>query len=196
MAMANGTQQRLTLKPRKTVTTIQPDAPEGKWEALIPKGKCKIVQTAAEKGGDPGVMLVFKLQEADDEKNRSFQNSELFQRVYFYGADDADHRRAANMNLQFMRGLCEATDLDFADIYPTEISEDGHELQELIEALEGKSVTIWTVHRKSKAGNGEEMINVDIRFKEPGAGLVSNDNAGDEEERPGKTKKAAGGKRR
>ena len=184
--MANGTAQaKIQFKPRKTVTEIQPDAPEGEWEALIPKGRCKIFVTAPEKGADPGINIEFKLEKAEDEKNETFQGSTVNNRCTFYDQTDSARRKAANMQLQWMRGLCEALDIDFGEIYPEELN-DADDLVPLVNAIEGKRLKIWTVHRKSTAASGEEMLNVDIRFKKPGAGLVTKTGEDDDEERPGK----------
>jgi hypothetical protein len=99
------------------------------------------------------------------------------------------------MQLQWMRGLCEALDIDFGDVYPEEL-DSIDDLTPLIEAIEGKSVTIWTVHRKSVMASGEEMVNVDIRFKAPGTGLVTKGDTEDDDERRGKGKGAKKGGRR
>jgi hypothetical protein len=193
--MANGAQaQKIQFKPRKTVTEIQPDAPEGEWEVTIPKGRSKIFATAPEKGGDPGINWEFKLLKAEDEKNESFQGSTINQRTTFYDQSDSARRKAANMQLQWMRGLCEACDVDFSEVYPESL-ESSDDLSPLIDALEGKSLTIWTVHRKSTTASGEEMLNVDIRFKKPGAGLVSKTEDDDDNDRPGKKPAKKGGRR-
>lgn len=197
--MANGTQttsgSKIQFKPRKLATEIQPDAPEGGWEATIPKGKSKIFQTAADKGGDPGVSIAFKLEKANEEANEPFQGSIVNQRVTFYDQADPDRRKAANMNLQFMRNMCEAMDIEFDEVYPANLTSPD-DLAPFLNAIEGQKVDIWTVHRNSVMGNGESVINVDIRFKKPGAGLVSKD-ADEDDERPGKKPaKAAAGKRR
>lgn len=191
MTMANGAAaQKIQFKPRKTVTEIQPDAPEGQWDVLIPKGRSKISATAPEKGGDPVITWEFKLEKADDEKNESFQGSTINQRSTFYDQADSARRKAANMQLTWIRGLCEACEVEFSEVYPEELN-DADDLTPLVDALEGKRLTIWTVHRKSTTASGEEMLNVDIRFKKPGAGLVSKTADDDNEDRPGNKGKGA-----
>jgi hypothetical protein len=192
MTMANGTQQekKIQFKARKTATQFQPDAPEGEWEAIIPKGKCKVTVTALEKGGDPVLTIPFKLDKAEDEKNVSFQGSIINQRCTFYAADDGDHRTASNINLQWMREFIDHCELDFDKVYPAEVKSEDDFLP-LIRAIEGKQLTIWTTHRKASAGSGEARVYVDIRFSKPGAGLVTraaNDDDEEEDERPGKRK--------
>jgi len=199
--MANGTQtqgggSKIQFKPRKLATEIQPDAPEGGWEAIIPKGKSKIFQTAADKGGDPGISIAFKLDKAMEEANENFQGSIVNGRVTFYDQSDADRRKAANMNLQFMKNMCEAMDIEFDEVYPANLNSPD-DLAPFLNAIEGQKVDIWTVHRESTMGNGEKVINVDIRFKKPGAGLVSKTDDDDaDNERPGKKKPTAGKGRR
>ena len=190
MAMANGMhtqEKRIQFKKRATVTQILPDAPEGGWDAIIPKGSCQI----SEKNGDPVLSFKIKLVKAHEEANESSQGVELRQRITFY--DPADHERkgAGSMNYRFARGLCKAVDADFEEVYPTTI-ESSDDLQKLAGAIEGTEFEMWTVHRKSQF-NGEDMVNVDVRFAKPGAGLVTKGADDEDEDRPGKkpAKKAA-----
>jgi hypothetical protein len=185
MVMSNGQTQRIQFKARKTATEVRPDAPEGGWNALIQKGKTKVTVTAPDKGGDPVLIVSFQLLEAHDEKNESFNKSVITQRVTFYDVNDAERRKAANMNLQWVRGLCEKLDIDFSKVYPAELNDES-DLEPLINAIEGQRLELWTVHRKSVSQSGEEMINVDIRFKKPGSGLATakKDDEDEESERP------------
>jgi hypothetical protein len=192
MVMANGQTARVQFKPRKTVTEIQPDAPEGEWGALIPKGRTKITTTAPEKGGDPVINWEFKLEKAEDEKNEHFQGQVITTRSTFYDASDSNRRKAANMQLTWLRSLCEACDVEFSEVYPEELSSPD-DLTPPIDAIEGKRITIWTVHRKSQSASGEDMVNVDIRFKKPGAGLVTKTDADDDDDKKKPAKK--GGRR-
>jgi hypothetical protein len=125
--------------------------------------------TAPEKGGDPGVTWEFKLEKAEDKKNEHFQGSTITQRSTFYDEADSNRRKAANMQLTWLRSLCEACDVEFSEVYPAELT-SSDDLTALIDAIEGKRITIWTVHRKSQTTSGEDMVNVDIRFKKPGRG--------------------------
>lgn len=184
MTMANGTQNtesKLVFKPRKLSHEQRPDAPEGKWEGIIPKGKSKAVQTAAEKGGDPGILIMIKLEKADDEKNESFQGSLIPLRIYYYDQSNPDKRRGANANLRSAMDLAEACDLELSDVYPDEIGSEA-DLYEVIEKLEGKRFDVWTVHRTGQMPNGDKTVNVDVRFKEPGAGLQTRSADAEEEE--------------
>ena len=186
MSMTNGTQQaKIQFKKRSLAHEQKPDLPEGEWEVTIPKGKCKPAQTSAEKGGDPGINIVLKVVKAADEANESYQGSFTNLRLYFYDSADPEKRKGANANLRTATALAEACELDLKEIYPDELeSED--DIWGIIEKLEGKSFTVWTVHRKSEF-NGETMINVDIRFRQPGSGLATKPGDDDEEtERPGK----------
>lgn len=193
--MMNGTQQpKVQFKKRSLTHEQQPDAPEGKWTVTVPKGKSKPVTTAAEKGGDPGILFQLKITKADDEKNESFQGSHLPLRLYFYDGGDPEKRKQANMNLRTATSLAEACELDLKDIYPDEL--DGEEdLWKIIEKVEGKTFDVWTTHRTSEF-NGEKMINVDIRFREPGSGLATKPSDDEDDERPGKKPAAKGSKRR
>lgn len=189
MSMANGTatqDAKMKFKPRKTATEVKPDAPEGEWEVVIPKGKCKKVVSQNE---DPGVRVAFQLKVAADEKNETFQGTILYQGIYFYDEADGEKRRAANMSLGFAKGLCEATGVDFDEVYPKAVN-TLDDLDPFVEALEGQKLTIWTVHRPGKSASGEPILNIDIRFKKPGSSLVTKGNDDEEEEenedRPGK----------
>jgi hypothetical protein len=197
MAMANGTatqEKKLQFKPRKTSTEIQPDAPEGEWEFLIPKGKCKVLVTQA---GDPRLIIPHKLEKAADEKNEAHQGSEVNQAVIIFDDEDAEKRRGANMMKGRLRALCEAVDVDFGEVYPTDVG-DASAFDPLFRALEGKRGTCWTVHTTRVAGSGETVTDTEIRYRKPGAGLVTKGADDDEgSERPGSKKAPAkkGGRR-
>jgi hypothetical protein len=195
MVMANGTQtqeKKLQFKPRKSSTEIQPDAPEGEWESLIPKGKCKVLVTQK---GDPRLIIPFKLEKAEDEKNEPFQGSEVSMSIIIFDDADPEKRRGANMMKGRLRALCEAADLDFGEVYPTEVN-DASDFDPLFRALEGKRLTVWTVHTKRTAESGEEVTDTEVRFKKPGAGLVTKGASDDDDERPGKKASAKKGARR
>lgn len=196
MSMANGNttqDKRMAFKPRKSTTDNHPDAPEGKWEFVIPKGKCKVKVTQK---GDPQLIIPHKLVEADDPKNESHQGSEVAQRVIFFDEADPERLKASNMSKDRLRALCKAVDVEFADVYPTEI-ENEHSFDNLIRALEGKGGTCWTVHTTRPMGDSNEMItDTEIRYREPGAGLVTKGADSDDDDRPGARKASKkGGKR-
>jgi hypothetical protein len=190
--MANG--QKIQFKKRKTVTEILPDAPEDEWKVLVPKGLSVVGQTAPDKGADPFILWSFKLEEPGDEKNESFKGTLLTNRSTFYDANDTNRRKVANMQLRWMRGLIEAAGLDFDEVYPTELEDEG-QLKELVDKIEGKRFTIWTKHRTS-VYNGEAMLNVDIRFAAPGGQLAAKDEDEDDEDDDKPAKKKPVAKRR
>ncbi len=191
--MANGTQtQKLQFKPRKTSTEIVPDAPEGEWQFLIPKGKCRVSKTQKE---DPQLFIPHKLEKAEDEKNESFQGSEVSLRIVIFDDEDPERRRGANMMKQRLRALCEAVDVDINEVYPTEVN-DASDFDKLFHALEGKKGTCWTVHTKRAVDSGEDITDTEIRYRKPGSGLVTKGASDDDsEERPGKRKTASKGSR-
>lgn len=183
MVMANGsttTEKKLQFKKRMTVSTNLPDAPEGGWELLIPKGTTKIT----EKDGDPVVNLSIKLVKAHEEENESSQGAVFKQRVRFYALEDTEHKGAASANYRFAKGLCDAIGADFDVVYPKQI-ESSDDLHAFINAVEGKPFEAWTVHSTSMF-NGEEMVNINVRFKKPGAGLVTKGADDEDDERPGR----------
>jgi hypothetical protein len=199
--MANGThetnrhgngEKKLAFKPRKTSTEIKPDAPEGEWEAQIPKGKCKMLITQK---GDPRLIVPFKLLTAADEKNESFQGSEVSLSIIIFDDEDATKRRGANMMKQRLRSLCTALDIDMGEVYPTEVTSE-EDFRPLFDALEGQKLTIWTVHSKRIAESGEELTDTDVRFAKPGAGLVTKSKEEEEEEEEAPRKVQKGGKAR
>jgi hypothetical protein len=193
MSMSNGAQaQKLVVKPRKIAQEIRPDLPQGKWEALIPKGRCKAENSPK---GDPRVVLMFKAVTADDPENATFQGTEVKQYLTFYDVSDPERRGASNMQLQFATGLAEACGLELSDVYPDEIR-SADDLLSIIEKLEGKRFDMWTVHRENVMPNGDKRTNIDIRFKEPGSGLATSTVESDDEDRPGAKKPAKGKGRR
>lgn len=185
--------QKLNFKKRSLIREDRPDAPEGEWDVLIPKGKCKPVMTGDDKGNDPGILIQLKLEKAiNNEAGETFQGSEIPLRIYYYDKDNSEKRRGANMMLRTATALAEKTNLDLEDLYP-DVIESEADLWKIIEKIEGKRFKIWTVHSKNEF-NGETRIQVNVRFNKPGAGLVTKEGEDDDEEseRPGAKKKANG----
>ena len=182
----------LAFKPRKTSTEIVPDAPEGEWESRIPKGKCKMTVTQK---GDPRLIIPFKLEKADDEKNEPFQGSEVSMSIIVFDEEDNEKRRGANMMKGRLRALCEAVEVDWEELYPTEVSK-AEDFDPLFRALEGKTLTIWTVHTTRTNDSGETITDTEVRFKKPGAGLVTKGAVSDDDEKPSKKGKTNGKTRR
>lgn len=203
--MSNGTTQqqtagRMKFKPRTSSLENHPDAPEGGWEFTIPKGKVRFSTTQK---GDPQLVIPHKLTVAKEDKNESFQGTEVQQRIIFFDESTGEGKRNSNMQRDRLRQLCTAVGVEFADVYPTNIEDDSTPsrplpscFKPLADALEGTSGECWTVHRTSAMGNGETRTNTNINYKEPGAGLVTRGEESDDDDRP--SKKAAakkGGKR-
>ena len=194
--MANGTattDKKLQFKPRKSSHEQQPDAPQGGWSGRILKGKCKVTVT---QNGDPRLLIPIKLEKAMEEENENFQGAEVTFSATVFDDNDADKRRAANINKRELSALCTACGVDFSEVYPTEIN-SADDFTPLFKALEGQTLDLWTVHTTYTAQSGEAVNKTDIRFKKPGAGLVtkSADDDEDEDERPGKKKPAAKARR-
>jgi hypothetical protein len=180
-----GDDKKLAWKPRNTSTEIKPDAPEGEWEAQIPKGKCQVKVTQK---GDPRLIIPFKLVTANDEKNEAHQGAEVGFSVIIFDDEDPEKRRGANMMKTRLRNLCNACDVDFGEVYPTTV-EKPEDFNDLFAAIEGKRLTIWTVNTKRvNETSGEEQTDTEIRFTKPGSGLVTKkaDNDDDEDEKPAK----------
>lgn len=194
--MANGTAQqesRIKFKPRTTTHEVQPDAPEGEWQGRILKGKSKALVTQK---GDPRVLFQIKLEKAEDEKNEKYQGAEVTNSILFFDDEDPERKRAANMMKSRLRALCEAVDVEYADVYPTDIRDDHPDkvfgFRKLFDALEGKTLHLWTRHNRRTQESGEEVVDTEISFRAPGAGLVTRSEETDEDERPGrKAKKGA-----
>lgn len=195
MTMSNGTatqqQGKIKFKPRTSSLENHPDAPEGGWAFLIPKGKIRVSTTQK---GDPQVVIPHKLTKANEEKNEPFQGSEVQQRIIFFDESTGEGKRNSNMQRDRLRQLCTAVDVDFADVYPTEIKDDSS-FEPLIKALEGCSGSCWTVHRDRQMENGEKVTNTNVVYREPGAGLVTKSADSDDDDRPGKKAAAKKGKR-
>lgn len=186
---------KLKFKARKT-SSENTYVPQGEWEALIPKGKCRVSETG---NGDPKLIIPFKLLTAAEEANEGHQGAEVpMSVVIFDDVSDPTKQRGANMMKDRLRGLCNAIDVDFGDVYPAEMDPEHKDgfggCGRLFNAIEGKKLTIWTVH-SSRDNNGETITDVEIRFKKPGSGLVTKAAEGGEEDRPAK-RAASGGRRR
>lgn len=190
-------ESRIKFKPRTTTHEIQPDAPEGEWQARILKGKSKALVTQK---GDPRLILAIKLEKAEDEKNEKFQGAEVSFSVIFFDDDDPERKRACNLMKGRLRGLCEAVDVEYADVYPTDIRDDHPDkvfgFSKLFTALEGKTLHLWTRHNRRAQESGEEVVDTEIAFRAPGAGLVTKTEDTDDEDRPGRKAKAGKGGRR
>jgi len=197
MTMANGTStqsqdKKLNIRPTRISKEIRPDAPEGEWKFSIPRNKGKIRPT---RNGDPMLIVPFRLDKAEDEKNESFQGTEVSTMVVFFSEEDASKRRAANMSLLRLRSLCEAVEIDFDEV-PDEITEKS--LKTFLELLEGKRGTCWTKHTTRKdEQSGEDVTNVDVLFKDPNkSGLSTRSADKDEEEEDETPRRATKAKRR
>jgi hypothetical protein len=194
--MANGTQTassskgKLHFKPTESTANVRPNIPAGKWiDSTMPRGQFKVTATKSE---EPMLNIPIKLGRADDDANVSYQGATEILRIVFYSDEAGDKTRAANMSKLRLRALCEAVDVDYDAVYPASIkSED--DLGDLVRALEGKKIPeLWTTHRTSTMPSGEETTNVDIGFREPGAGAIRREDAEEEDERPARGKGKGG----
>jgi hypothetical protein len=196
MTMANGTStqqdKKLNIRPTRISKELRPDAPEGEWKFSIPRSKSKIRST---RNGDPMLVVAIKLDKAEDEKNESFQGSEVSTMIVFFPGDDASKRRAANMTLLRLRSLCDAIEVDFDEV-PDEITE--RSLGEFLSTIEGKRGTCWTKHSmREDPQSGEQMTNVDVLFKDPNKSGLRTSAAGADDEDEDETPRAKkSGKRR
>jgi hypothetical protein len=184
--MNNGTttERRLSWKPRTSSKEIVPDAPEGEWEASIPKGKIKVTSTQKQ---DPRLLIPFRLDKAADKANESYQGATVPLSIIFFDEEDPERIKAANMMKVRLRAACEALGVDYDEVYPETI-ETEEDFNAIKDAFEGKSATIWTVHTSRKTENGETIVDTDIRFSKPGRASARHE---DEEDEP---RKGKGGK--
>lgn len=181
MSMANGTAQqsssskggKLHFKHVKSTPDTRPTIPADKWhDSTMPRGRFKVTET---KNQDPMLTIPIKLGRPENDEHESYTGAEENLRVIFYGDDAGDKTRLANMNKLSLRALCEAVEVDYDEVYPASI-ETEDDFEPLISALEGKKIPeLWTTHRVGKMQSGEEIINIDIRFKEPGSGFAKRD---------------------
>jgi hypothetical protein len=193
----NGKGSKLAFKPTVSSPDTRANIPVGKWiDSIMPRGRFKVTAT---KGEEPMLNIPIKLGRADDDANESYQGAEETLRIVFYSDTAGEKTRAANMSKLRLRGLCEAVGVDYDGVYPASITSED-DLNDLISALENKKIPeMWTTHREGKMPSGETTLNVDLHFREPGAGLMKAGGAGgageDEEEDDtparGKAKKAA-----
>ena len=184
----NSKDKKRSWKPRKTSTEIKPDAPDDEWEDPIPKGKCKVLVTQK---GDPRLVIPFKLVTANDEKNESHQGSEVSVSIIIFDDEDPEKRRGANMMKTRLRNLCNALDVDFGEVYPTEVNSE-EDFDPLFAAIEGQKLTVWTVNSKRiNESTGEEQTDTDVRFSKPGSGLATKgkDDEDEEDVKPAKNAK-------
>jgi hypothetical protein len=176
-------EKKLSFKPRTMSKTDHPDAPDGGWDAIIPKGRSKAsVSTDEEK--NPVANIVFKLLKADEEENESHQGSEISQRFTWYDIEGYPNRKKAdNMNRGRIRGMCEAVELEFDEVYPEEVK-TMKDIEDFIEAFEGKKLKIYTRTRTYES-NGEQRNQTEVLFRDPNArvgGTAQTDD--DNEDRP------------
>ena len=184
MTMANGaaTQERGG-KVRKMdfkeveydINEIAPDAPEGEWTVTVPRGKCKVQPTKEDKY--PMLIVPLRLDSYDgEEEGEEFEKAlgtELSVMIVFFGNEKA---RAARMGKLRLRQLCEKADVDL-DLVPKKIRAP-EDLEDLINALEGKKFGIFTKHSVRK-DTGETVV--EVQFQKPGA-LTSNSGREDDED--------------
>lgn len=127
---------------------IPPDAPAGEWVATMK------VTKEYDKENYPRLKINFKLEETTDEDNESFLNATVTDWITFY---DDDHKNNRFSKLR-LRDLAAAMDLDL-DIIPTKLT-SWADLKELISALDGEKITIWTTVKDDRAN---------VRYTDPNA---------------------------
>jgi len=151
--------------------TILPDAPEGEFEATCLRGKTRIKPTQA---GDPMVIFTFRLDTAADEKNEHVQGTTQLPKMIILANETsklpAFVKRRTKLEL---RSLADQGEFDL-DIIPEDLVEDndGQEeveakLQPFVEAVEGKTFTVWLTHRDDNRNPGQKQV--EIHFSKPGA---------------------------
>jgi len=190
MSMANGSAQtsssskggKVSFKPVHSTPDIRPTIPTDHWhDNVMPRGRFKVTAT---KNEEPMLTIPIRLGTPDNDEHESYKGAEEALRIVFYADAAGDKTRSANMSKLRLRGLCEAVGVDYDEVYPASI-ESEEDLHDLISALENKKIPdVWTTHRVSKMPNGEETINVDIHFKEPGSGFAGSAKSDEEEEKP------------
>jgi hypothetical protein len=164
-------------------TDLPPDLPEGKWDFVIKKATAR-----STKSNDPMVSLVLEVTKAHDDEHEALVGKTVDDMVIFYDDQAQPERtRASKMQKVRMRQICEAFELE-TDIIPTSISEDGHELFEYAEALQGAQGTAWTTVRTDTETN-ESRTNV--LYAEPAGGMTRLEPADDDDAPSGKKKPAA-----
>lgn len=166
---SNGHSDTKTLKYNKVKfdpNFVRPDAPEGEWEATIVRGKSKVAPVqSGNNQGDPMLSIQVRLDSAADEANEHAQGTILTKRIMF--PDDSNPKTkvfVSRRSKQDYNDLCRATGTD-PDIRPVEMEDPEEDLKPLIEAVEGKSITMWTSHRKKPDGS----ISVEVNFRAPGS---------------------------
>jgi hypothetical protein len=173
------------------INEIAPDAPEGAWTASIPRGKIKIQPTKEDRY--PMLIIPLRLDKYEgEEEGEVFDKAlgtELSLMVVFFGDEKA---KAARMGKLRLRQLCEATDVDL-DVVPKKITSE-EDLADLVSALEGKKLPIWTKHNVRK-DTGETVV--DVQLQKPGGLRTAADaDEGEEDERPATRKPAKKASRR
>jgi len=175
--MASNTQQKKMeyKKVKFDVNEILPDAPAGEWEAIIPRGKCKIQPTKDDHF--PMIIVPIRLEKTQEEgeEYEKALGTELSTFLVF----GAKTPRGEKLSKLRIRQICEAADVDL-DLIPKEIGDDpDSELEPLIRALEGKKFPIWTALKERK-DTGE--ITSEIFFSDPNRRLTAGDDEEEEEE--------------
>lgn len=151
-------------------SAILPDAPEGEWQATVVRGKSKVSVTK-EGEGNPMVTFNFRLDTAETEDNATYQGTTLPKYISFVADNDGSIPAFAKRNTKMdLRALSAECGFDLA-IIPDEMSLDVEELKAqlapFIDAVEGKSFTIWTKHRDDRRNPG--LKQVDVVLTRPGS---------------------------
>ena len=157
------------------VGEIEPDAPEGEWKMMIPRGKCKVQPTREDHF--PMVIIPVRL-EATEENGEDFEKA-LGTELSVFAVFGGKTPQGVRMNKVRVRQICEALDVDL-DVIPKKIT-DGDDLQPFIRAIEGKKFTGWTVI-KTRTDTGED--NTEVRFLNP-KGVLKRAGDDDEDEEEG-----------
>ena len=161
--------------------TLPPDAPAGKWLAT-----CTVRKKPTNKDQYPMLILNYKLEETDDEDNEHALGSEVADFLVF-GPDTAKGSKQAKLR---HRKVCEAFGVDLT-VLPTGNLKSWDDLQELIDALDKRRVTIYT-SVKTDPESGESRTNV--YYTPPGGSFKDPDAEEEEQQAAPRGRTASNGK--
>lgn len=145
--------------------------PPGGWEVTIPSKGIRVSETQSTK--DPMISVSFRIDKALEDENEKCVGQSVRLMIILPDEDDPTKIDFSNMQKDRLFKLLAWADLD-KTLLPEKI-ETSEDFQPLVDALEGKKGIIWTSHRPGQMKSGEDVINVNVAFQEPGDTPPAND---------------------
>jgi hypothetical protein len=179
----NGT-PRLAFTPVEfDASKLDPEAPTGKWTA-----SCKVKTHVSQEHKKPMLIVEWKLEGTEESDHETFLGKKVTDFVGF----PATGSKGANFAKIHLRQLCEAIEFPLENV-PSGTLSSWDDLDPLVEALDGREITIWTTTKEEESGESRTRVS----YVEPrgfAAAMSSDDDEEEEAAPPPKKAAAAKGK--